>query len=39
MTRISVITPFLNAERYLQEAIDSVRAQTFTDWELLLVDD
>lgn len=39
MTRVSIITPFLNAEAYLAEAIDSVRAQTETDWELLLIDD
>ena len=39
MTRVSVITPFLNAAAHLAEAIDSVRAQTETDWELLLVDD
>jgi glycosyltransferase involved in cell wall biosynthesis len=36
---VSVVTIFLDADRFLQEAIDSVRAQTFTDWELLLVDD
>lgn len=37
--RVSVITPFRNAERYLQESIASVRGQTVTDWELILVDD
>lgn len=36
---ISVITIFLDAERYLAEAIESVRAQTYDNWELLLVDD
>lgn len=39
MTRVSIITPFLNSEAHLAEAIDSVRSQTVTDWELLLVDD
>lgn len=39
MAEVSVITPFLNAETYIEEAIASVRAQTFGDWELLLVDD
>jgi glycosyltransferase involved in cell wall biosynthesis len=39
MPTISVITPFLNLERYLSAAIESVRAQTFVDWELILVDD
>jgi glycosyltransferase involved in cell wall biosynthesis len=34
-----VIIIFLNAERFLQEAIDSVLAQTYQDWEILLIDD
>ena len=37
--RISVVMIFFNSERYIAEAIDSVLAQTFTDFELLLVDD
>jgi glycosyltransferase involved in cell wall biosynthesis len=37
--RASVITIFLNAERFLGEAIESVLAQTCHNWELLLVDD
>lgn len=37
--RVSVIMPFLNAEQFIEEAIQSVLAQTFTDWELLLIDD
>lgn len=36
---ISVITPFLNAERFLEEAIQSVLAQTLSAFELLLIDD
>jgi glycosyltransferase involved in cell wall biosynthesis len=36
---VSVITIFLNAERFLEEAVESVFAQTFPHWELLLVDD
>jgi glycosyltransferase involved in cell wall biosynthesis/ubiquinone/menaquinone biosynthesis C-methylase UbiE len=36
---VSVIMPFLNAARFIAEAIDSVLAQTFGDWELLLIDD
>jgi glycosyltransferase involved in cell wall biosynthesis len=37
--RVSVITIFHNEERFLTEAVESVIAQTFPDWELLLVDD
>ena len=37
--RVSVVTIFLNAEEFLAEAIESVLAQTFDDWEYLLVDD
>jgi glycosyltransferase involved in cell wall biosynthesis len=33
------VVPFRNAERFLGEAIESVVAQTYDDWELLLVDD
>jgi glycosyltransferase involved in cell wall biosynthesis len=38
-TLVSVVMIFLNAERFLQEAIESVFAQTYRAWELLLVDD
>ena len=37
--RVSVVVSFLNAERFLAEAIESVFSQTFKSWELLLVDD
>jgi glycosyltransferase involved in cell wall biosynthesis len=36
---VSVIIPFFNAQRFIGEAIDSVFAQTYDDWELILVDD
>ena len=36
---VSAIIPFLNAGAFLEEAIESVFAQTYRDWELLLVDD
>ena len=39
MPKISVIVPVYNAEKYLHRCVDSILAQTFTDFELLLVDD
>lgn len=36
---ISIGIPFYNAEKYLEDAICSVLAQTHQDWELILVDD
>jgi glycosyltransferase involved in cell wall biosynthesis len=38
-TEVSVIMIFLDAERFIEEAISSVFAQTYPHWELLLVDD
>ncbi len=37
--RISVVLPFHNGMPYLPETVDSVLAQTFADFELLLIDD
>jgi len=36
---VSVIIIFWNAERFIQEAIESVLMQAYANWELLLVDD
>jgi GT2 family glycosyltransferase len=36
---ISVLMPVYNAERYLEPAIDSILAQTYRDYELIVVDD
>jgi glycosyltransferase involved in cell wall biosynthesis len=36
---ITIAIPFYNAENYLLEAIRSVFAQTYKEWELLLIDD
>ena len=37
--RVSIIIPAYNVEKYLVKCIDSVKAQTYTDWECLIVDD
>ena len=39
MPKISVIVPVYNTEQYLHRCIDSILAQTFPDFELLLIDD
>lgn len=36
---ISVIIPVHNAEKFIKDTIDCVRAQSYKDWELLLVED
>lgn len=37
--KITIISPVYNCERYLSECIDSVLNQTYTNWELILVND
>ncbi len=39
MVQLSVILPTYNAEKYLKEAVESILNQTFTDFELLIIDD
>ncbi|MFN3689398.1 MAG: glycosyltransferase family 2 protein [Fimbriimonadales bacterium] len=39
MPTVSVITTAYNAAPYIAQAIESVQAQTLTDWELIIVDD
>lgn len=36
---LSIIVPVYNVENYLAECLDSILAQTFTDFEVLLIDD
>lgn len=36
---ISIIVPVYNVEKYIRETMDCVRAQTYENWELLLVED
>ena len=37
--KISVIVPVYKAEQYLHKCLDSLLKQTFTDFEILLIDD
>ena len=36
---VSIITPVYNASRFIEETIKSVQAQTYKEWEMILVDD
>lgn len=37
--KVSIIVPVYNVEKYLHRCVDSILLQTFTDFELLLIDD
>lgn len=37
--KVSVITPAYNAEKYIEESVESILNQTFTDFELIVIDD
>ena len=39
MPEVSIITPCYNSEKYVRQTIESVQAQTFSDWEHIIVDD
>ena len=39
MPRLSILIPAYNAEKFIAKTIDSVLAQTYTDWELIIVED
>ena len=39
MPKVSVITPAYNAEPFLEATVSSVQNQTFSDWEMIIVDD
>lgn len=36
---VTIAIPFFNAENYILDAVRSIFAQTYTDWELFLIDD
>lgn len=39
MCKLSIIVPIYNVEKYLEKCVNSILAQTFTDFELILVND
>lgn len=39
MELVSVIMPCYNDGEYIQEAIESIKTQTYKDWELIIIDD
>lgn len=39
MSLVSIITPNYNSARFIGETIESVLAQTYTNWELIIIDD
>jgi teichuronic acid biosynthesis glycosyltransferase TuaG len=39
MELVSIITPSYNASRFIGQTIESIQAQTYTNWELLITDD
>ena len=39
MPKISILMPAYNAEKYISEALESIRNQSYYDWETIIVDD
>ncbi|MBU8884112.1 glycosyltransferase [Kaistella sp. DKR-2] len=39
MPEVSIITPVFNSSKFLEQTIDSVFSQTFSDWEWMITDD
>lgn len=37
--KVSIITPLYNCEKYIEQTIQSVQDQTYTDWEMIAIDD
>ncbi len=37
--KVQIIIPVYNAEKYLKKCLDSVKMQTFTDWQAIIIDD
>lgn len=39
MAKVSIVLPTYNGKKYLKQSIESILAQTYSDWELILIDD
>ena len=39
MAQVSIIVPVYQIEKYIRKCIESIQSQTFSDFELILVDD
>ena len=39
MAQISILMPIYNSERYLVDCLESIRTQTFENFEVLMIDD
>lgn len=37
--QVSIVMPYYNAAKYIKETVDAIIAQTYQDWELIIVDD
>ena len=37
--QVSIIMPYYNAAAYIRETVEAIIAQTYQDWELIIVDD
>lgn len=39
MPKVTVLMPLFNGAGFIEESLKSVQAQTFTDWEFIIVND
>lgn len=39
MPKVSIVLPCYNGQRFLHQSLDSIMGQSFTDWELIIVND